>query len=84
MNRQQSLAFMNKNSYHRRGLIKRGLALIGGTFFFGVFRSTFGAVKPAETNKNTKRISRGQGVTQHCIEGVLLGLPVQDAGGNKT
>jgi len=74
---------MNKNDYLRRGLIKRGLTLIGGIFFLGAFRSTIGAAKPAEPHKNTKRVSRGRGVTQHCIEGVLLGLPVQDVEGNK-
>src|SRR5271165_7064911 len=74
---------MNKNNYPRRGLIKRGLTLIGGIFFLGAVRSTFGATKTAEPDVKIKRVSRGRGMTQHCIEGISLGLPMQHLENNK-
>ena len=74
---------MNKDIYHRRGLIKRGLTLIGGVFLLGAARSSFGAAKKAESDKKTKNASRGLGTTQHYIEGVPLSLAVRDAGINK-
>jgi hypothetical protein len=75
---------MNTSIYYRRGLIKRGLTLLGGIFFLGTIRSSFGAAtKAAEPNKRTKMVSRGRGMTEHCIEGKLLPLPVQHLGNNK-
>jgi len=74
---------MNKDTYHRRGLIKRGLTLIGGIFLLGAARSSFGATKKAEPDKKIKKANRGPGVTQHCIEGVPLNVPVRDLGINK-
>jgi hypothetical protein len=69
---------MNENNYHRRGLIKRGLTIIGGIFFLGVGRYSFGAAtKPVERNGNAHRASKARGKTQHCIEGVSLGSPIQ-------
>jgi hypothetical protein len=73
---------MNKDIYHRRGLIKRGLTLIGGVFLLGTARSSFGAAKKAESDKKTKA-SRGLSTTQHYIEGVPLSLAVRDVGINK-
>jgi len=68
-----------KNNYHRRGVIKRGLTLLGGIFFLGAVRSSFGAAtKLAEPLVKAKGTNRGPSVTQHCIEGVFLGVPAQD------
>jgi hypothetical protein len=67
---------MNKNNNNRRSLIKRGLTLIGGIFFFGAVRS-FGAVtKPSAPNAKGPIVRKARGRTQHCIEGVSLGSPV--------
>ena len=74
---------MNKDTFHRRGLIKRGLTLLGGVFLLGAARSSFGAAKKAEPDKKVKKASRGLGVAQHCIEGVRLSVPVRDLGINK-
>jgi hypothetical protein len=77
---------MNEKIYPRRGLIKRGLTLIGGVLVFGASRSSSAAAKTAEPNKKTSKTSkanRGPGVKQHCIEGESLGLPLQDLGRNK-
>jgi hypothetical protein len=71
---------MNERIYPRRGLIKRGLTLIGGIFFLGAARYSFGATATAEPKE---KLSRGRSVRQHCIEGERLGVPVQALGKNK-
>jgi hypothetical protein len=68
---------MNKFTYHRRGLIKRGLTLLGGVFFLGTLRSSFAAAtKMSEPVQTTNRVRRVRGLTQNCIEAVSLPLPV--------
>ena len=74
---------MDKDKYHRRGLIKRGLTLLGGVFLLGAARSSFGASKRAEPDKKVKKASGRQIVNQHCIEAVLLSVPVRDQEINK-
>ena len=67
---------MNGKTYARRGLIKRGLALVGGIFLLGAARSGFGATRTAEPRE--KQGSRARSVRQHGIEGNRLSLPAQD------
>jgi hypothetical protein len=74
---------MNKTIYPRRGLIKRGLTLIGGILVFGASRPSSAAAKTEEPNKKTSKANRRPGIRQHFIEGNSLGLPGQDLGRNK-
>lgn len=68
---------MNKKIYPRRGLIKHGLALIGGILVMGAGRSNAEAAKTGESKSGTRRVSRGSGVGQHCIEGERVGSSTQ-------
>jgi hypothetical protein len=74
---------MNENTYYRRSLIKRGLTLFGGIFFMGAIRSSFGTPNREELAKRTKNPRRGPSMTQHCIEGISLALPVNHLESNK-
>jgi hypothetical protein len=64
---------MNKKIYPRRGLIKHGLALIGGILVMGAGRSNAAPAKTGESKRGSRRVSRGSGVVQHCIEGERVG-----------
>jgi hypothetical protein len=68
---------MNKKIYPRRGLIKHGLALIGGVLVMGAGRSNAAAAKTEESKRGTRKVSRGSGVRQHCIEGERVGSSTQ-------
>jgi hypothetical protein len=72
---------MNEQTYPRRGLIRYGLTLVGGIFFLGAARSSFGATTTPEPNE--KKPSKGRIGRRHCIEGERLGAPVQALGKNK-
>jgi hypothetical protein len=68
---------MNKKIYPRRGLIKHGLALIGGVLVMGAGRSNAAAAKAGELKRGTGKVSRGSGLRQHCIEGERVGSSMQ-------
>jgi hypothetical protein len=70
---------MNKKIYPRRGLIKHGLALIGGVLVMGAGRSNAAAAKTEESKRGTRKVSRGSGARQHGIEAKFIGAPVQKA-----
>jgi hypothetical protein len=74
---------MNKENYPRRGLIKHGLALIGGILVMGAGRSNAAAAKTGESKRGTRKVSRGSGVGQHCIEGERLGSARQKEEGKR-
>ena len=65
---------MNKNNYHRRSLLKRGLIFLGGLVFMGATRASMGGTKTPQPHGTTRRVVRGRGAAQHCIEGVSLGF----------
>ena len=69
---------MNENDYHRRGLIKLGITLIGGVMALGAVRSSIGATKKVESKERARKIRRGYYAARHCIEGKRLDLPKQD------
>jgi uncharacterized protein (DUF3084 family) len=73
---------MNEKIYPRRGLIKRGLTLIGGVLVFGASRSSSAAAKTAASDKRLKKPNRESAVRQHCTEGESIGLPGQERGRN--
>jgi hypothetical protein len=65
---------MNENNQQRRSLIKRGLTLVTGFFFFSATRPILG--KPPE--KRPERFVRMGNGAQNCIEAKSLPLPVQE------
>jgi hypothetical protein len=69
---------MNEKLYPRRGLISRGLALIGGILVFGPNRSGSGETQKVKPNKRTGKVNWRAGVRQDCTEAESLDLPTQD------
>ena len=64
---------MNENNNYRRGLIKGGLALIGGFFFFQLARFGLRAA-PEMVPRNQGAQRTETGVARHGYEGVSVAM----------